>query len=39
MYELNFEDDLLNGKHFFYFSSGEIKLELAYSNGKLLNNI
>lgn len=39
MYELNFENGLLNGKQFFYFSSGEIKLELDYSNGKLLNNI
>ena len=39
MYELNFENGLLNGKQFFYFSSGEIKLELNYSNGKLLNNI
>ena len=36
MYELNFENGLLNGKQFFYFSSGEIKLELDYSNGKLI---
>ena len=39
IYELNFENGLLNGKQFFYFSSGEIKLELNYSKGKLLNNI
>lgn len=39
MYELNFENGLLNGKQFFYFISGEIKLELDYSNGKLLINI
>ena len=36
MYELNFENGLLNGKQFFYFSSGEIKLELNYSKGKLI---
>jgi antitoxin component YwqK of YwqJK toxin-antitoxin module len=36
MYELNFENGLLNGKQFFYFISGEIKLELDYSNGKLI---
>ena len=38
MYELNFENGLLNGKQFFYFSSGEIKLELDYSNGNLVNH-
>ena len=39
MYELNFENGMLNGKQFFYFSNGEIKLELDFSNGNLLNNI
>ena len=38
MYELNFENGLLNGKQFFYFSSGEIILELNYSNGNLVNH-
>ena len=38
MYELNFENGLLNGKQFFYFSGGEIKLELDYSNGNLVNH-
>ena len=38
MYELNFIDGLLDGKQFFYFSSSEIKLELNYSNGNLINH-
>ena len=36
IYELNFENGLLNGKQFFYFSSGEIKLELDYNMGKII---
>ena len=38
MYELNFENGLLNGKQFFYFSSGEINTELNYINGELVIN-
>ena len=38
MYELNFENGLLNGKQFFYFSSGEINAELNYINGELVIN-